>query len=62
MRRQPLRIDLSKRLWHDATRMSLKETFARPVCCAPVRVPSICQRRRLHLPRVPDIRPITVLR
>jgi hypothetical protein len=29
MRRRPLRIDLSKRLWHDATRMFLKETFTR---------------------------------
>jgi hypothetical protein len=28
-RRRPLRIDLSKRLWHDAAGMSLKETFAR---------------------------------
>lgn len=26
MRRPPLMIDLSKRLWHDAARMSLKET------------------------------------
>lgn len=28
-RRRAIRIDLSKGLWHDAARMSLKETFAR---------------------------------
>jgi len=62
MRRQPLRIDLSKRLWHDAARMSLKETFAvqsaAPRSACPLSVKDGACTFRVY----PTSDPITVLR